>query len=389
MITHETVDRLRQFDGAGVPITSVYVGVRSGPGTQQDLQTQLSSLFHEIRHLPEDASLGHDVRMSIRDDIGAIEAAAAERRWPPGGVGFFSCSARELLEVVTLPTIVRDRIVVDATAWIRPLIAVLDQEHRTCVLVMDKASASLWRLYQRELEEETELRDAVLRKPNYAGWYGLQEYGVSNRSDELVKRHFRRVGELIEEQFRLRRYDALVVGGHDEVVSQFITFLPNHLLNQLAGTFSVDPRTATTADIRDSATRLVDAYQQQHEQTLVAHVLGDAAAGRLATVGLKNCLWAAFAGAVKTLLIHDDVASPGVVCGTCGWLGTSGETCPVCQSTTRVTRDVVDELAGTVIDESGTVTHVSADTELKEHQLVAILRFPLPAEPPETPGEPS
>jgi peptide subunit release factor 1 (eRF1) len=263
---------------------------------------------------------------------------------------------------------------------------VLDEEHRTCVLVMDKASASLWRLYQRELEEETELRDAVLRKPNYAGWYGYEEYRVSNRSDELVKRHFRRVGELIEEQFRLRRYDALVVGGHDEVVSQFIAFLPNQLLDRLAGTFSVDPRTATTADIRDSATRLVNAFQQQQEQTLVGQVLGDAAAGRLATVGLKSCLWAAFAGAVKTLLIHDDVAAPGVVCGTCGWLGMSGETCPVCQGTTRATKDVIDELAGTVIDEGGTVTHVAADTGLKEHQIAATLRFPLPPEPPEPPA---
>jgi peptide subunit release factor 1 (eRF1) len=386
MITHETVDRLRKFDGAGIPVTSVYVGVRGGPGTQQDIQTQLSSLFHEIRHLPEDAALAHDVRMSIRDDMGAIETAAAERRWPPGGVAFFSCSARGLLEVVTLPRTVRDRIVVDATAWIRPLIAVLDEAHRTCVLVMDKAAASLWRLYQRELEEETGLRDAVLRKPNYAGWYGYEEYRVSNRSDELVKRHFRRVGELIEEQFRLRRYDALVVGGHDEVVSQFIAFLPNQLLDRLAGTFSVDPRTATTADIRDSATRLASAFQQQQEQTLVGQVLGDAAAGRLATVGLKSCLWAAFAGAVKTLLIHDDVAAPGVVCGTCGWLGMSGETCPVCQSATRATKDVIDELAGTVIDEGGTVTHVAADTGLKEHQIAATLRFPLPPEPPEPPA---
>jgi hypothetical protein len=383
MITYETVERLRQFDGEGIPVTSAYVGVRGGPGTQQDLQTQLSSLFHEIRHLPDDASLGHDVRMSIREDMGRIEAAAAERRWPPGGVAFFSCSARGLLEVVTLPRAVRDRIVVDATAWIRPLIAILEEEHRTCVLVIDKASASMWRLYQRELSEETGLRDAVLRKPNYAGWYGWEEYRVSNRSDELIKRHFRRVSELIEDEFRLHRYDILVIGGHEEAVSQFVGFLPNHLLDRLAGTFSVDPRSATPADIRDSAARLVEAYQQQQEQALVAQVLGDAAAGRLASVGLKSCLWAGYSGAVKRLLIHDDVAGAGVVCGACGWLGTSGETCPVCQSTTRATPDVVDELAGTVIDEGGTVTHVSADTELKEHQLAASLRFPLPPEPAE------
>jgi peptide subunit release factor 1 (eRF1) len=381
MITHEIVERIRRFDGAGIPVTSAYVGVRGGPGTQGDVHTQLSSLFHEIRHLPDDPSLGHDVRLSIRDDMARIEAASGERRWPPGAVAFFSCGARGFLEVVTLPRTVRDRIVVDATPWIRPLVAVLDEERRSCVLVIDKASAWVWQLYQRELVEATELRDAVLRKPNYAGWYGLEEYRVSNRNDELVKRHYRRVSELIDEQFRLRRYETLVVGGHDEAVTQFVDFLPGQLLERLAGTFSVDPRSATPADIRDSAMRLVEGFEEQQEQKWVAQVLGDAAAGRLAAVGLARCLWAASVGAVKALLIHDELVAPGVACDTCGWLGTSGETCPVCQSVTRATPDVVDELAEAVIDGGGTVEHVTADTDLKEHQVAATLRFPLPPEP--------
>ncbi|MEU2041015.1 hypothetical protein [Nocardia niwae] len=47
----------------------------------------------------------------------------------------------------------------------------------------------------------------------------------------------------------------------------------------------------------------------------------------------------------------------------------------------RPTEDILDELAQNVIDESGSVRHVKADTELEEHLAAALLRFPLPSLP--------
>jgi hypothetical protein len=41
---------------------------------------------------------------------------------------------------------------------------------------------------------------------------------------------------------------------------------------------------------------------------------------------------------------------------------------------------VIDELVQAVIDESGSIEHVEADTPLREHTLAAALRFPLPPE---------
>jgi hypothetical protein len=39
------------------------------------------------------------------------------------------------------------------------------------------------------------------------------------------------------------------------------------------------------------------------------------------------------------------------------------------------------ELVEAVIDEGGAVEHVQAETELAEHLVAALLRFPLPAQP--------
>jgi peptide chain release factor subunit 1 len=43
--------------------------------------------------------------------------------------------------------------------------------------------------------------------------------------------------------------------------------------------------------------------------------------------------------------------------------------------------DILDELVQGVMNESGSIEHVSADTVLKQHLTAASLRFPLPPKP--------
>jgi peptide chain release factor subunit 1 len=76
-----------------------------------------------------------------------------------------------------------------------------------------------------------------------------------------------------------------------------------------------------------------------------------------------------------------------VVCDESGWLGTAGETCPLCGQPLRQTPDILDELAQTVIDESGSIEHVEADTQLKALLAAAELRFPLPPKPGGQPAD--
>jgi peptide chain release factor subunit 1 len=149
----------------------------------------------------------------------------------------------------------------------------------------------------------------------------------------------------------------------------------------VAGTFTVDPNTATLTDIRRSAEAIVDRYERDEEQRWVTEVLAKAASGGPAAVGLDPCLWAGSVAAIQRLLVHDEVTAPGVVCDESGWLGASGDSCPLCGQPTRPTEDVVDELSQAVIDTGGTVEHVLDDTRLRGHLVAADLRFPPPPRP--------
>jgi len=388
MIAGDTIDRVTRFHGGDLPVVSVYLGLDADRRDLRSLTTRVSSLLHEIRPMAKDSALGREARLSVRGDVERIEAEMAEDRPNPGAIAIFSCSGRRFYEEVELPRRVRDRIAVDATPWVRPLLAVLDEFHRVCVLVLDSQTARLWELYQGEMTEAGEIHETrqladepPLRKADYGGWGGLEERGVHNRTGELAKKHFRRVATALDDLHRRGRFDLLVIGGQDHELPVFQDFLPHSLRGSVAGTFAIDANTATVADIRASASAVVDRYERDEERRWVAELLAKEAAGGNAVLGLERCLWAGAVAAVQRLLVHGDATATGVVCDESGWLGERGDTCPICGGPTRRSEDVLDELAQAVIDTGGTVEHVLAETPLQEHLVAADLRFVLPPRP--------
>ena len=378
MVTAETIDRIIRFHGDGLPVVSLYSPVDPG-ARRQDRRARVSSLLHRIRPLARDSELGGEARMSLRTDIERVENALGEEHWPPGSIAIFSCAGRDLYEEVPLPRRVRDRVVVDATPWARPMLAVLDEYHRACVVVADKRSARVWEMYFG-LREVGKFAGRMLRKPSYAA--GLAEDRARNRADELGRRHYRRVAEALDELFRAGRYDLLIVGGHDHELPQFLEFLTHDLRTRVAGTFGIDPATAPVAEIRARAGAIADRYERDQEHDLVSHVFEKAGSGGLAALGLDDCLRAGTVAAIRTLLAQEGAAVPGVVCDESGWLARSGDVCPLCGKTPRRTPDVIDELVQAVIDEDGSVKHVEAGTKLADRAVAAYLRFPLSPSPP-------
>jgi peptide subunit release factor 1 (eRF1) len=371
MITAETVDRIIQFQGDGIPVVSLYVAIDPGI-SQSDVHTRVTSLVDQIDGLAKDRDIQHEPRLSLRGDIEQIRERMREEVWQPKGLAVFSCNGRGFYEEVPLPRGVRSRIVVDESAFVRPMLAVLDEYHRSCVVVVDKEWARAWELYQDEMRELARFKDRLGKFDNYAGG------DLARIRDEQSKRHYRRVVQVLDELFRTERYDLLIVGGHDVELPAFLQFLPRDLRDRLAGSFSIDPPAATAAEVRAGADAVLQGYESDQQQKDVAEVLDRAAAGGLAAVGVPACLWAASVAAIQTLLVQEGMTAAGVVCDDSAWLALAGDTCPLCGKPTRHSPDVIDELVQAVIDEGGSIEHVEADTPLAEHGVAAALHFPLP-----------
>ncbi|MYS22730.1 peptide chain release factor subunit 1 [Streptomyces sp. DvalAA-14] len=379
MITQETIDRLVQFEESRFPVVSVYAQVDVDQPARLEFRARVLDLLDRIRPMAEDRSLDRDVRMSVRDDLARIMDAVVDDRKTPGAVAFFSCSGRNLFEEVALPRPVHDRIVQDATPWIRPLVATLEEYHRTCAVLVDRSRVRSWEFYLDEMRETDTFRDPFPRTTGYPDGRGGDR--LRHKADEMTKHHYRRVAELLTDRFRRGEFELLAVGGQADELPAFLDCLPADLRVRLAGTFTADMDSATPAEVRASARAVLESHDRAEEKRLVDECLDAAAAGQPAAVGLDDSLWAGSVAAARSLLVQDGETVPGVVCDRDGWLALSGTTCPLCGEAVRQTPDVVDELVAAVIEDGGSIEHVRAKTPLREHVAAATLRFPLPPRP--------
>ena len=375
MITAETVNRILRFQADGLPVVSV---LRVHPGARAgEVRTRVDSLLDQARSLAKDHDLDHRSRLSVRTDIERIKEALGSERWPPGTVAIFSCSGRDLYEEIPMPRRTREQVMVDATPLTRPMLAALGEHCRACVLVVDRASALVWEMYQDEMRAVSTVTDPLRRASNSGS---RTEDRVQNRVDEQSKRHFRRVAGVIDQLLHADGYDALVVGGHEYELPEFLRLLPHELRGRVAGTFCADPAATPTGEIRSSAEGIVRRYQRGQDVRLVDQVLELAAADG-AALGPQECLWAGSMAAIDTLLVRDGTTVPGVVCDESQWLAVSGDLCPVCGNPTRHTPDVLNELAAAVIETGGSARQITADLMPAEYLAAAKLRLQPP--PPE------
>ena len=208
MITAEMVNGIVRFQANGLPVVSLLY-CRVGPGaSQREVRARVDSLLDQIRPLAKDRALDHRYRLAVRGDIERIKDALDSERWPPGTIAIFSCSGRGLYEEIPLPRRVREQVMVDATPLARPMLAVLGEYYRSCVLVVNRVEAPVWEMYQDEMREVETVREP-LRKAGNTG--SRAEDRIQNRVDEQAKRHFRRVASMIDQLLRTDGYDVLVV----------------------------------------------------------------------------------------------------------------------------------------------------------------------------------
>jgi peptide chain release factor subunit 1 len=384
-VFHDAVNRLVHFRPSDAPVVSVYVPIPYEPGELKGVHARFHSLLQQLRDLLHSEELDHNRRESLRADIARIEdeVVPGASEFKGRGVAVFACHKANMFQLVVLPRPVRERVVVDATPYLRPMLAVLDEIHRYCTVVVDREKAWLSEFFMGRLEESAKVRGRALRDPNYAGgWQGWKEDKSHHKAELLARRHYRETAERLDDLVRRTEAELIIVGGHQETVAEFLPYLPHQLQPKVAGTFVIDPSTMTPGQVRERSQEVADAYERREEEQLVAQALEKVASGGFGAAGLDWCLLAVNEKAVQVLLIHGDEQAPGRVSDQCGWLGLDDEECPVCGEHTRKTPDVIDEMAAAVVDSSGRVEHVYADTPLEPHVVAALLRFPVPK--PET-----
>ncbi|MFA5891774.1 MAG: hypothetical protein WDA27_12615 [Actinomycetota bacterium] len=376
MLSRHTVDRLRKFEGNGSPVVSVYINLNPDIRELRSIRPRLKDMLKPVRALIEAPNVQRAFANSLRDDVEAILGSEKRIEADLGhGVAMFASSGAGFFDYLSLPRTGWDVAIANAAPYLRPLDAMLDEFHYCCVVVVDQRRSWLYESFMDSIEERGIVEEEVQRKNNYAGWYGLAEYGTQRRAQELSHRHYRETAKAITDLFASSDLELLMIGGHREASDALVPFLPVPLREAIAGTFVVDPGTMTPATVHAACRRLQDDFEAHRQRDLCARLSATADSGGHAAMGLAGTLQAANAKAINLLLVESQFTAPGTVCERCRWLGLWGDRCEMCGAATRATPDIIDEVAEATLREGGKVRHVSPANGLPGTSIGAMLRF--------------
>jgi len=312
MISPADVEKLRTIRAPEPAILSLYLPVPLDPAQLRELPARAGELI-------ACAASGTTAQIPRADREAVLQLVAAHGRdWLGHTVAVFSCGELGLLEAVPLPGRVAERAVLATRPHVRPILAAIQRCPPYRVAVIDRRHGWLLSIVGDNVET-TELAAADgIHSSGFGGWHGLESRRVQQRVTGLTRHPYQDVAAILEREARAGDHRPLVLGGHPEGITQLLSLLPEHLLEQYAGSFAADPNTLTTARARELASTVIAGWAARHEEQLATETLTAAVRRTDAVVGLPACLAAVNAGAVGMLLIPDQGLIPGFVCGRCG-----------------------------------------------------------------------
>jgi peptide chain release factor subunit 1 len=371
VITLAETDKLRNLRASAPAVLSVYLPVPLDLAEHRGLPARARELIRSAVARERDACGARAREADLEAVVGAVSSRSHD--WLGRTAAIFACAEIGLFEVAPLPGHLTEHAVIASRPYIRPLLAAIQRHPAYRAALVDAKHAWILNIAGEMIETVAERTGPGVRSAGFAGWYGLEGYRIQQKIMELSKQHFRDTISILE-----RPADGgnlpLVLGGHEDEISQFVTALPPTVKQQVAGTFKVDLQTATPGRVRELAGPVIASWSQRSEQQLVRDVLNQPPRVSV-TTGLDGCLEASRARAVAQLILPDDQTAPGFACDICGELSTSenGCDCPDPAGACRAVPDLLDELADRTLDAGGLVTAVGNPP----FTVAARLRFPV------------
>jgi len=373
VITRADADKLRNATAKAPSVLSVYLQVPVDLAEHRGLPTRARELIKSAASRQGDRR-GAEVRAADLESV-VRTVASRSNEWLGQTAAVFACAEIGLLEALPLPGHLTEQAIIACRPHIRPLLAAMQRNPVFRAAIVDAKHAWILHIDGNQIETVAERTGAGVRSTGFAGWYGLEGYRIQQRIMELSRQHFRDTVNVLE-----RSSDGgslpLVLGGHENEISQFVSALPRAVRQAVVGSFSVDLQTATPGRVRELAWSVIASWSLRSEQQLIHDVLNQPPHVSVAT-GLEGCLSASSARAIAQLILADDQMVPGFACGICGALSTgeSGEDCPDPAEARRPVPDLLDELADRTLDGGGQVTAVRDPP----FTAAARLRFPITA----------
>lgn len=366
-LTKDTIRALAAHRSQAAPVVSLYLDVDGSRFVRpKDYELHLDSL---ARSAIDDH--GPAVEADVARIVSHVKAGIDRSR--TRGLALFSCQPDGFWEVVELPVPVRNQVVVNSSPHIRQLEAVVDNNERFGVLLVDKQRARMFLFGLGELIDRTELFDQLPRHEDDRGDWDKDH--VRDHSAEVAHHHLKRAAQVAFQVFKTQGFNHLILGAPEEICNELERVLHSYLRDRIAARISV-PVNATESVICQAALAVEADVERTKEMALVNRLRDAVGAGNGGVAGVDKVLGALVERRVETLLVSDGYESPGWRCESCRHIAVRGPACPVCSAPMSQVDDVVEEAIEDALGQSCHVEVVVDNADLDVlGRIGALLRF--------------
>jgi peptide chain release factor subunit 1 len=321
-----------------------------------------------------EAGFSGDDKAKVEEDVQRILGfLKMDFKGKARGLAIFASGGTGLWQVFRLPVSVPDRCVVNHRPYVLPMLKLVDEGKRYCIVVADKAKARVFTMYQGEISERTEIFDLV------PGWHkqgGLAQARFQRHIKDAANKHLKHVADTVFEFYKREGFGHLIIGGAQEVRTRLFRIMHSYLQRKLAGYVTVEVASGPSEVL--AAVRPIEAETETRRSEKVARaLLGDSDQGYITVTGLKDTVRALEKGRVHTLVMVDGEVIEGCLCDDCGGVDVLGaEKCPYCARKVGREGDISEHLAVLAVQQDAEVSYVMKGAGLEAREGVgAILRW--------------
>lgn len=370
MISRRQVIDLLHFDAGTGWVVSFYMAIGVYRAKKKAYEIEAKDITK--RALGE-AGLSGEAKKDAEEDIQRImKYLKMDFSGQAKGLAVFSSKKAGLWQVYRLPVTMPDRCVIGHSPFVLPMLKIVDESRRLCVVVTDKAKARIFTVYLGEITERSEILDIVPGWHKQGGWAAAR---FQRHIEDHVNRHLKHVADTVFEFHKAEGFGRLVIGGSQEIRARLYPILHSYLQRIIAGNINVDVASSTD-EILKAAGKIEAEVEAKRSEEIVAALRGSSGT-KLAVTGLAGTVRALKDWRVHTLVLVDGARVEGWLCSGCGVVEAAADAkCESCGQAPARADDVSEHLAAMAVERDAEVRYLKPGLGIEGQGSVgAILRW--------------
>jgi peptide chain release factor subunit 1 len=371
MISRRQIIDLLHFDAGPHWVVSFYMGTGVYRVTKKAHEIEAKDI---TKRAIAEAGVSGDALKEVEEDAQKIlNFLRRDFEGKAKGLAIFSSAKAGLWQVYPLPVAMPDRTVINHSPYVLPMLKIVDESRRFCVVVSDTEKPRLFTVYLGEIVERTDIFDVV------PGWHkkgGWSQARFQRHIEDLVNRHLKHVADTVFEFHKSEGFGHLIVGGSQDVRTRLHQILHSYLQKIEVGHINVDV-TSSTDEILKAARKIESEIEDARSEEMVKLLQGAKGRPQVVVTGMESTVKALKEGRVHTLVLVDNSRIEGCLCGDCGDVDIlAAAQCDNCKTKLSRVEDVSEQLAILAVERDAEVKYVKPGSGLESQGSVgAILRW--------------